>query len=283
VLHDGADALMCLAKDPIYVEKTDLEKYKLQRSQDSCNRVIIANAHLKAYGSLISGTWDDCFDEANTALQAFKEINWPKEKDDSILRDTYGFLAVSAYKMSVEFGAHSFAEAEEYFKKATPFRDELGKQLAVYYEEFRRGRERPAQERGVIGKIDMLFFQKDYAAAYDLLDQITDSDVFKLNLHTRALLCSDMLGKTSFAEEVLESVVRDDIYKIKAKSVYVIKIALEYYYNNYKRTADPKDKFHVHKWIRTLKGAGSNTFSVVTEALKESEQDYSELLRWILE
>lgn len=283
VLHDGADALMCLAKDPIYVEKTDLELNGLQQSQDSCNRVIISHAHVDAYGSLCSGAWDDCFKEISKALQAFMDLNWPNEKDYTSLRKTYGYLAVSSYKMAVEFGAHSFAEAEEYFKKAKPFQGELGKQLAIYYEEFRSGRERPAQERGVIGKIDMLFFQKDYDAAFDLLDQITDPDVFKLNLHTRAILGSLMLGKTPFAEEILESVIRDDSYKIKAKSIYVIKVALEFYYNKYKNTADPQDKIKVQKWIQILKGAGSNTLPVVVKILEEDEQDYGELLRWILE
>ena len=283
-VHNDATAdLLSYTATQTHLEKNDKELYELECAQDGCNRVIIAKAHLDAYGSLGSGVWDDCFEEASKALQTFMELNWPNEKDHTSLRETYGFLAVSSYKMAVEFGAHSFAEAEEYFKKAKPFRDELGKQLAIYYEEFHSGRERPAQERGVIGKIDILFFQKDYDAAYDLFDQITDPDVFQLNLHTRAILGSQMLGKTPFAEEILESVVRDDIYKIKAKSVYVIKVALEYYYSNYKRTDNPQDKVHVHKWIQILKGAGSNTLPVVVKILEEDGPDYNELLKWILE
>lgn len=281
--NDATASLLSYAATQTHLEKNDKELYELECAQDACNRVIISKAHLDAYGSLSSGAWDDCFEEASKALQAFMELNWPNEKDCTSLRETYGFLAVSSYKMAVEFGVHSFAEAEEYFKKAKPFQDELGKQLAIYYEEFRSGRERPAQERGVIGKIDMLFFQKDYNTAYDLFDQITDPDVFQLNLHTRAILGSQMLGKTPFAEEILESVIRDDSYKIKATSVYVIKVALEFYYNKYKNTADPQDKIKVQKWIQILKGAGSNTLPVVVKIFEEDGLDYSELLRWILE
>ena len=94
---------------------------------------------------------------------------------------------------------------------------------------------------------------------------------------------AQMLGETPFAEEILKSVVRDDCYRIKIRSAYAIKVALEHYYNKYRKTVAPQEKAHVHEWIRILKSAGGNTLPVVVDILGKSEQDYSELLRWIIE
>ena len=289
VQRGATKELMSYAVAPIYIERTDLELDELNKSidelnnsQDICNRVVISKANLDAYGSLSSGTWDDCFQNASEAMRAFEELNTPTEKDYKELRDTYAYLAVSAYKMSVEYGVHTFAEAEAFFNKAKPFAPELGERIVPYYMEFLNGTQRPAQERGIIGKIDMLFFRAKYDEAMNLIGSIKDSDVLRLNLDTRSLLGTILLGKTPFAEEILESVVKDDIYTIKAKTLYVVHAALVHHYNNYVKTKTAHAKVDVNKWINHLKAAGGNTFPVVVDMLKKSEQDYSELLQWIL-
>ena len=280
VENGSARVLVECAAAPIYIEKKDLEIARLEKLADSCARVAIATWRINAYKNMLCGAWDDCYEEANKAVSKIAELNWPNEKDDLNLREFYAYLGVASFKMCVEYGVHTFAEAKQYFNKAKPFQGDSSEVIIPYYEEFIKGKQRPAQERGIVGRIDILFFNKKYDEAFKLVDQLSDSDLFKLNIYTRSMMGGILLGEHPLGDVLLESVVRDDVYKIKSNSVYAIDKALIYYYDSY-RNSYSHNREGLDKWVNILKDADESVMRIIMGRLKESEQDNAELIRLI--